>query len=340
MNPEESAERLIVLVKERKCHRSLKILYSHLADSPHAIGFGPYVHTTHQTGYILVLLESLALLAGRHLVHIGTPLRNTHGCEILHLETEPVQRVRRDVHTHQLLLLLKHLYLVQFVQYGQLRPYRLHLVRTSEETVFHGLGCLLIQRTVTQQQIQTGLPLAGIHGKRAPVDLRERIKSPAVRQSLHPLLIDRSIRNPLHEIEDVLERAAGLAHLYDAVHRSDADTLDTCHAETDVAVLVNGELGVTLVDIRPENLHAVAPAVIHELGDLVDIVEVVAQDGGHVLSPIVSFQVTGLVAYPCVAGGMGLVEGVGRKCLPVVPYLIEYGFGMSVLQTSGEKLVL
>ena len=73
-----------------------------------------------------------------------------------------------------------------------------------------------------------------------------------------------------------------------------------------------------------------ASAVVHEFGGAFDVFLSTGQDGGHVFSRVVGFQVGGLVGYPRVACGVGFVEGIGGEFLPVFPYLVEFVFGMSV----------
>ena len=114
----------------------------------------------------------------------------------------------------------------------------------------------------------------------------------------------------LHKVEDVREYAVFLAFCKDCLHDVLAESLDASKTESDLALLVNCELRIGLVDVRIEHLDAVLLAVIHDLLDLVHVGEILGQVGCLELGWIVGFKPSGLVAHPRIAGRMGLVERV------------------------------
>ncbi len=103
---------------------------------------------------------------------------------------------------------------------------------------------------------------------------------------------------------------------------------------------VDGECGMRLVDVRNENLDAAFLAVIHDFLDLVHLREVVAQVCRLKLRGVMSLEPRCLVAHPGVAGGVGLVEGVLRELLPVLPDFVEFLLRMPVLHPSRHELFL
>ena len=144
----------------------------------------------------------------------------------------------------------------------------------------------------------------------------------------------------LYKVVDVREYAVFFAFSEDCLHDVLTESLDAAETEADFALLVDCELGIRLIDIRIEYLDAVLLAVVHDLLDLVHVGEVLGQVGCLELGWIVGFKPSGLVAHPCVAGRMGLVEGIRCELLPVCPDLLEHVLRMSVLCTSFDKEAL
>ena len=68
--------------------------------------------------------------------------------------------------------------------------------------------------------------------------------------------------------------------------------------------------------------------------------EVAGEVGGEELGGIVAFQPAGLIGDPCIAGGVGLVEGILREFLPVLPDLVQHLLRMAVGLAALHELVL
>ena len=97
-------------------------------------------------------------------------------------------------------------------------------------------------------------------------------------------------------------------------------------------------MGVRLVDIGVQYLYLAAAAVVHNLLNLFHVGEILAKVSCLEFCRIMGLEPASLVADPCVAGCVGLVEGVRRKLAPVCPNLVQGILGMAVLYTAFYKL--
>ena len=104
--------------------------------------------------------------------------------------------------------------------------------------------------------------------------------------------------------------------------------------------MVHGELEVRLIDIWREYADAHGTALIHELDDFGDVVEVTAQRTCHVLCGVVCLEVRCLIGDPAIAGSMALVEGVAGELCPVGPDLLQRVLLVALLRTTSEELHL
>ena len=104
--------------------------------------------------------------------------------------------------------------------------------------------------------------------------------------------------------------------------------------------MVHGELEVGLIDIWREYADAHGTALVHELDDFGDVVEVTAQRTSHVLCGVVRLEVGCLIGDPAVAGSMALVEGVAGELCPVGPDLLQRVLLVALLRATSEELHL
>ena len=142
-------------------------------------------------------------------------------------------------------------------------------------------------------------------------------------QRLDGPLVEHLGVDPLAEVVEVGERAAGLPLGHDEGHQGLADVAHRGQAEgdgagavargADVALAggeVGGELGQGAVDVGDQHLDAERPALAEVDGGLVLVVLDRGEQAGQVLDRVVGLQPGRLVGDEAVAVGVRLVEGV------------------------------
>ena len=76
------------------------------------------------------------------------------------------------------------------------------------------------------------------------------------------------------------------------------EVLNSSQSETDITVVVNRKLQVTLIHIRTERLDTHCLAFVHQLRDIGNVGQTSAHDSRHVFRRVVRFQIGCLISYP------------------------------------------
>ena len=126
----------------------------------------------------------------------------------------------------------------------------------------------------------------------------------------------------VHEVVEVLEGAALVALSHDDLGDAFADAADAGETEADTLVR-RREVSTGLVDVGGQDGYALAAAGRDVVHNLVRLAHVGGQDRGHVLLGEVGLEPGGLHHEDGVAGGVRLVERVGRELEDVVPQLLR-----------------
>ena len=243
-----------------------------------------------------------------------------------------------QVHADQILLLLEQGKLVFLRGKSRgLRPDRLELFGVAEQ----GQHVVFLAVLGVDPEIDQFIdPFASAAARREIPGPREAegIQRSAENQGLEGLPVDDA-GHPLDEVPDILEGPFFFPLPQDDFHDVAAEALHARKSEADVPLLVDGEFGAALVDVRIENLDLVALAVVHDLLDFFHGLGA-GQAGRKELGRMVAFQPPGLVADPGVAGRVGLVEGVLGELLPVFPDLVQDLLRVTVGDASAHELVL
>ena len=173
-----------------------------------------------------------------------------------------------------------------------------------------------------------------------PVERRicgdERIEGARPDQILHrPLVDDRRpslavLADGYHrtetdaEIHESLVRAVLLALSDNRIRNTATDALDAGQTVADrLFPLHRSESGKGGVHVRRLDLKPHRLSLCYEARELIEVSDFRGNLGAHELCRIVRLQVARLIGDPCIAHGMGLVERVGRKLLPVSPDLLD-----------------
>ena len=141
-------------------------------------------------------------------------------------------------------------------------------------------------------------------------EIRDRVERPGVSQVFEAFAVDERVVHALDEVVYVLERPVGLAFGDDALHGRRTDALHRREAEAHIPGGVGREGPHRLVDVGSHDADAHALALVHVERQLLDVREVSAQHGSHVLRRVVGLEVGRLVSHPRVARGVRLVERV------------------------------
>ena len=197
----------------------------------------------------------------------------------------------------------------------------------------------MILLSKTHQTVEEHLSL-GIGGEILLAHQSETIEAATQRQTLKGLAVDILEADPLSKIVDVLIRTMGLTLTDDSGGSSRAHAFDGRQAETDLTLVVDTKLHITLVDARTQcrNIHRLA--LLHELRYLTDIRETTRHQRCHIFSGIMGFQIGCLISDPRITGGVRFVESIRSKFLPVAPDLLQDLRIVSVLRALLEKLRL
>ena len=149
-------------------------------------------------------------------------------------------------------------------------------------------------------------------------------------QHLHVFLVHGVHIDALQEVEDVLVGTVLLALSDDYRRGGFAHAADGLHAEAYLAVAVDAEVELRLVDAWRGHLDALLPAVVHKLAHTADVGLCRGHHGSHIFGRVMGFEVGCLVSHPRIASRVALVEGVGGELLPFLPYLGEGLLGVAV----------
>ena len=223
-----------------------------------------------------------------------------------------------------------HLFLVGKLLY--LRP-RLHLrhiylrhrgrLHLPEQIRLRGILIALVLGRVMQQFLGESLVLARFLVKEQRArDIPQAVERPRLGQRLHASPVHSFQVRTTHKIHDILVFTVLLPFLHHQVHHGRPYILDAAQAETNRPLLVHRERRHTLVHIRPQQTDLHPFALIHIERNLADVVQVVGQNRSHELRRVMRLEVSRLVSDPSIAGGMRLVERIGREGLPVRPDLL------------------
>ena len=166
-----------------------------------------------------------------------------------------------------------------------------------------------------------------------------RLKGSGKHKSLQGLAVDKPAHS-LHKVPDIRVGAVGLAVGDYRIDNVRAEALHSPKAEADVAPGIYAEVSFRLVYIRNQDLYLVSAAVVHYLLYFLHVGEILAEVGSLEFRRIVGLEPSRLVTHPGVAGGVGLVEGIGSELSPVGPDLVEDFLGMSVLYATLDELVI
>ena len=244
----------------------------------------------------------------------------------------------RQIHADAFLLFLEQLHLVGFHLGRNGGTNRLHFRHVAEQAHARRHRIVLELGGVAQQRIQIVLVFPRLEEILRTGHLAEAVEGAGIDQALDDLPVDDAQRHAFHEIEDAGKRTAFLPFGDHGVDDIGAHALDTAHAEADITLLVDRELRGALVDVGSQDLDLPAAAVVHDLGDLLHVVEVAAHVGGEELGGIMRFQVRRLVTDPGIAGCVRLVERIFRERPPVLPDLVEQRILMSAGTTTLHEL--
>jgi hypothetical protein len=159
----------------------------------------------------------------------------------------------------------------------------------------------------------------------------ERIESAGTNQGFDGAPVDQAFVGAPTEIEQILERTAGLAHLEDRVHRLFAGSLDGAETVANRAAVDRREAVFGGIHVRPEDAQAVGDGVVvndlHRVGD----VHVRRQRRRHEGGAMVCLQPGGVVGDDGVGGGVRLVEAVLGELLHQVEKLHRQLFVVALL---------
>ena len=197
-----------------------------------------------------------------------------------------------------------------------------HVAHIAEERVLLQLLVLLEEGAVSHQGLEYALALAVLPEQLLAVESLEAVERPCQRKVLHRLAVAGLQVHALEEVEDIFELTVLLALRDDGFYGTFAYALDAAQAETDVALVVDGEVHLRLVHIGLQHLYAHRLALVHELRYLLDVVFRHGEVGSEELRGVVRLEVCRLVGYPRVAGSVRLVERIRGELLPVAPNLL------------------
>ena len=286
---EHTAPTSPVLTKQSQLTGTLEIL-----QHDKATGIATLVETGAHTGHDAAdddILTVFQLVDIRQLVAPGV-------AEVVEHNLIFVQRMGREIDTHQFAFLVQTLDIAPaFVGLGNSRTLYFHIVETTKERVLGLLLLGLIGLAKAHDNINERLTLT-ILGKEVLTADAKRVEATTEGQCLKGLAVDLSEIDTLHKVVDILVESVLLAFVDDSLCHSIAHTLDGCQAKTDLTMLVNTEFLVRLVDIRSQRCDTHLLALVHQLGNLRDLVATTTHNGSHELSRIVGLEVRRLVGHP------------------------------------------
>ncbi|MBS1249861.1 MAG: hypothetical protein MAG431_01446 [Chloroflexi bacterium] len=89
------------------------------------------------------------------------------------------------------------------------------------------------------------------------------------------------------------------------------------NARFPLGVVFYDEVPTAIIDVRREDFYAHLATLRSVEGDFVGVALVDGQEGGHVLYGVVSFEISRLDGDNAIIGGVGFVETVAGKLLPI-----------------------
>ena len=319
---------LVVLAEQGEFERAAVVLHGH-AGALRAVARRQGLDVRDDAGHggLAGLVLALAF------VDAGLQLGELAVREGFDLEAVAVERVGRQVHADVFLLLLEQAQDILLADHHRgFRTHGLELLDLAEQGVGRVELVVAVEAGVLDDLVDEEFAvLAGLEVLRALE--AEGVEGAGIDERLDAAAVEH-LRHALDEVEQVGEGAVGRALLDDGVHDVLAEALEAAQAVADVALLVDGELGVGFVDVGAEDLDAGLAAVRHDLLHLVHVRDVLREVGGLEFGRIVGLDPGGLVAHPGVAGGVGLVEGVFGEGLPVGPDLLQDGLRVAVGQRA------
>ena len=149
------------------------------------------------------------------------------------------------------------------------------------------------------------------------------VKGACLDQRLDHATVGLGAVDALAEVVEVLEGAVGVSLGHDALAHALAHATDAGEAKA-YALGSCREVLAGLVDVRRQDLDALATAARDIVHDLVGLAHIGREDRGHVLAREVRLEPRSLHDQDGVAGGVGLVERVGGKLQNVLPDLLRY----------------
>ena len=147
------------------------------------------------------------------------------------------------------------------------------------------------------------------------------VKGTCFDQAFHRAAVQLAAVHPLAEI---IKAGVGLfPALGDCVlDEVAAYVFHRVQAKTNLTVVIGGKAAVGDVHIRRQHLDAQTGALAGILDDLIRIVQHTGEQCCHELAGVMALEVSGLKSHISVAGGVALVEGVGRKAGHLVVDLV------------------
>ena len=124
-----------------------------------------------------------------------------------------------------------------------------------------------------------------------------------------------------------------LSLLYNLSDNSLAQILNGQQAKGDLIFPQADEAFLALIYIRAKHLDAFFPAGGNIFRDLIGVPDDAGQQRRHIDAAVMAFQVSGLVSHHRISGGVGFIEGVGRK----VAHFVEDPIGDFRADSIGHR---
>ena len=209
-------------------------------------GFGgKLLEIRHDAGHIYLGGLFLAFAIG----HEDAQVIKLAVAEVVYLKAVAVQRMRAQVHAHQLLFLLQDVQDVHFpFEVRQGRAFRLHFLHVSEQGHAAREAVCLDKFSVTDNLVDKQLPASSRLEVHAPL-MPQAVQGAGIHQVLETLAV-HAAGHALHKVINVCEQAVFLALLHDGLHHVGAKALDGPQGKTHISVLVHGKVTGALVHIR------------------------------------------------------------------------------------------
>src|SRR5690606_9943262 len=139
--------------------------------------------------------------------------------------------------------------------------------------------------------------------------------------------IDRTEIDSFYKIIERLERTPGFTFLDQGISCRFTEPFQTKETYPNMSLIIHREMQITFVDIRTKHLDTHRFGFPKKEFQLGNITGVVHQNCSHEFLRIMSLQICSLKSDNSITGGVGLIEGIGSKSLPVLPDLLQ-NFGI------------